>query len=290
MKSKILSVLFFICAGLCIAYFGVILGYSGFGTSLCLIWLVFAVIFTAMGFFLRRSIRHPDELPQFLPTFIYTSFVMGLVGFIFIMNLVMSASRGDQDRQVDYCIVMGARVYSNGISKTLMYRLDRAYELYCEQPGVKLVLSGGQDTGDAIPEAFAMYNYLSMKGVPNSAMLVEPRKTTSSGIIKNAAVAIRIDADNRKVPKGPGDKVWEEDYEPKVGIITSDYHIFRSVKLARENGIEDPAAIPSESDDLLYVHNCVRESAAILKDFIMGNVNVDEEHMPEVPLNRKPTH
>ncbi len=290
MKSKVLSILFFICAALSIGYFFVILSYSGLDTSLCLVWLLFAVIFIAMGFFLRRSISHHDQMPSFLPTFIYTTFVMGLVGFIFIMNLVMGASRGDRDRDVDYCIVMGARVYSNGISRTLMYRLDTAYEVYCEHPDIKFVLSGGQDVGDAIPEAFAMYNYLSMKGIPNSSMQVEARKTSTNGIIRSASTAIEIDTKRRKTPNGPGDKVWDEDYEPRVGIITSDYHIFRSMKIAKESGIENPVAIPSESDDLLYVHNCVRESAAILKDFFMGNVNIDEEHMPEVPLSRKSPH
>lgn len=283
---NVLSIIFFICAGLCIVYFGVIIGYSGPDTSLCIAWPVFSALFAAMGYFLRTAKRHGDGMPRFLPTFIYTSFCMLLLSFITIMYLVVGASREAEDKRVDYCIVMGARVYSNGISKTLMYRLDKAERLWRMNPETVLVLAGGQAQGDPIPEAFAMYNYLMLKGVPGAAMLVDAGSTTTSGIIQNAAGLIEADHAERRIPKGPGDRIYPEDYLPKIGIITSDYHMFRSLALAEEEGIERPVPIPAVSDSVLFVHNCVRESVAIVKDFFMGNVTVDEEHMPEIPFNR----
>ena len=240
-----------------------------------------------MGFILRSGVKRKDEMPRFLPTFIYTTFCMGIAGFVLIMTMVIGAARAADSTDIDYCIVMGARVYANGISRTLMYRLEKAYEVYTEDPDTVFVLAGGQDTGDAIPEAFAMYNYLSMKNMPSNVLLMEPKSTSTFGIIRNASAAIRADSDNRKIPKGPGDYVWAPDYEPKVGIITSDYHMFRSLILAGQNGLKDPVAIPARSDDVLFVHNCVRESASILKDFFMGNVIIDEQHMPEVPFSRE---
>lgn len=281
-----LSIIFFSCAAMCMVYFGVIVGYSGIDTSLCSVWIIFALLFAAMAYFLRTSKRYGDEMPRLLPTFIYTSFGMLLLSFVFIMNLVIGASREAEDQRVDYCVVMGARVYSNGISKTLMYRLDKAAELYHMYPETVFVLAGGQAQGDPIPEAFAMYNYLSLKGVPSGNMLMEARSVNTFGIVQNASKAIRADFERRRNPLGPGDRIYPPDYELRVGIITSDYHMFRSITLAEESDMGELVPIPAISDDVLYVHNCVRESVAIVKDFFMGNVTVDEEHMPELPFNR----
>lgn len=290
MRIRTLSAVLFMLAGLCVVYFGIIIGYSGFGTPYCAIWLAFALILSAMGFFSRSSLKHRDDMPRFLPIFVYTTFCAALLGFFVIMHLVMSASRSAEDRNVDYCIVMGARVYSNGISRTLLYRLDRAYEVYEANPAALFILSGGKEAGDAVPEAFAMYNYLSMKGIPGHHMIMDPVSTSTSDIINRAAVLIREDTDRRKTPKGPGDHVWAADYEPAVGILTSNYHIFRCMMIALERDIRDPVAIPARSDNILYLHNCVRESAAIVRDFFMGKVTVDESHLPEVPIKRNKAH
>ncbi len=286
MKTKLLSIIFFICAGLCMVYFGVIVGYSGIRTSYCYVWLVFAVAFAAMGWTAGRFRRSADRMPEFLPTFIFTSFGLALVSFIFIMHLVMIGSHGAKEQRTDYCIVIGSRVYPDGISKTLMYRLDKAIELYNASPDTVFVLAGGQEKGDPIPEAFAMYNYLILNGIPGDHMLLEAKARTTFGIMASAARAVNADFERRRVPKGPGDRIYPPDYQPTVAVITSDYHLYRSVSFAEANGIEHPIAIAAESDSMLYVHNCVRESFAILKDFFMGNVKVDEEHIPVIRFDR----
>lgn len=285
MKSKLLSIIFFICAGLCLVYFGVLAGYSGHGTSFIFVWPFFSVVFAAMGVTLRRLRRDKGGMPSFLPTFIFTSFAMAVTGFVFIMNMVVAASHSNSSQHADYCIVMGSRVYSDGISRTLLYRLDSALDLYSQSPDTVFVLAGGQEQGDPIPEAFAMYNYLSLNGVPSENMLLEARAQSTYGIITSAVRAIAADYEKRMPPKKPGEAGLMQEQKPRVGIITSDYHMFRSLTIARENGIDAPIAIAARSDSVLYIHNCVRESIAILKDFFMGNVTVDEEHMPVIPFN-----
>ena len=287
MRTKLLSAIFFLCAGLCIVYFGVIVGYSGIKTSFCFVWPLFALAFASMGVTFKNIRHNPESMPEFLPTFIFTSFGLAVLSFVFIMHLVINASHDydTEDKRVDYCIVMGSRVYSNGISKTLMYRLDDALKLYWTRPETVFVLAGGQEAGDPIPEAFAMYNYLSLNGVPSDNMLLEAKGDSTYSIISNAVKAIEADFERRRLPAGPGDRIYPPDYMPRVGIITSDYHMYRSVTFARINGIAEPVAIAAESDDVLYIHNCVRESIAILKDFFMGKVTVDEEHMPRIPFN-----
>lgn len=277
--KKALITTFFLLAGACIAYFLVILGYSGIGTSFCGIWLLFAVLFIVMGIFTQRSELYRNGLPRLLPTFVFTTFGMGVVIFSVIMGFVVGQSHRTYSKVPDYCIVMGARVYPDGISKTLMYRLDKSCSVFEEYRGTKLVVAGGQERGDAVPEALAMYNYLIMKGVPGDRIMLQPHGTSTADIIARSLRMIASDADVRKIPRGPGDNVWAKDYTPSVGIITSDYHLLRSCRVARKQGVESPVPISAESDKVLFVHQCVRESLAFVKDLLMGNFTIDEHYV-----------
>ena len=284
---KLLAASFFLCAGLCIAYFLVIIGYSGISTSFCGIWLFFAALFIIMGLFSGWGPRRRNEMPRFLPVFIFSSFGLGIAGFALIMGMVVNESRQSEDVPTDYCIVMGARVYPDGISKTLMYRLEKAWEQYRAYPDTALVLCGGQEKGDAVPEALAMYNYLMMKGVPGDSMLIEPQATSTFAMMRAAIPKMEKYAERYRHPKGPGDTYWPPDYIPSVGIITSDYHLLRAVSVALKQGIQNPVPMGAQSDQILFVHQCVRESFALLKDYLMGNFTIDEEH---IPFDRKKRH
>ena len=284
---KVLVTTFFLLAGICVAYFLVILGYSGFSTSFCGIWLLFALLFIVMGIFTGRSTRDRDGMPKVLPIFVFSSFGFGVAVFALILGLVVGESYKTPDTIPDYCIVMGARVYSDGISKTLMYRLDKAKELYEEDKDTIFVVAGGQEKGDAVPEALAMYNYLIMKGVPGSNMIIQPGYTSTASIISASLRQIVADTGRRKTPKGPGDKVWAEDYIPSIGIITSDYHLLRAVRVAEKQGVESPVPIGAESDSILFAHQCVRESLAFVKDYLVGNFTMSED---TISFDRRKKH
>ena len=62
------------------------------------------------------------------------------------------------------------------------------------------------------------------------------------------------------------------DKPTQIGILTNDFHIFRAKKIAKEWGIKDAAGIPSLSDLVLFIHQCVRESLVVFKDRLMGNM------------------
>ena len=273
--KKALVTTFFLLAGACIAYFLVILGYSGISTSFCGIWPCFALLFVVMGVFTGRSEQHPEEMPRLLPTFIFTTFGLGVTAFLLIMGMVVAESRRTTDTIPDYCIVMGARVYPDGISKTLMYRLDRACDAFEENRSTRLIVAGGQERGDAVPEALAMYNYLIMKGVPGERILLQPHGTSTADIIARSLRLLSTDTKMRKTPKGPGDTVWEEDYVPSVGVVTSDYHLLRACQVAHRQGVTEPVPIRADSDAVLYIHQCVRESLAFIKDLLMGNFYIE---------------
>lgn len=282
---KLLSTLLFILAGLSAAYFIVIVFYSGISTSYSIIWVFISAVLIMMGHFVRLGFLHSGGMPRLLPTFVFTTFILFTVIFVGIMTVVVKDAGDSEDhRRADYTIVLGARVYENGVSKTLMYRLEKGMDYYNEHPDTTLVLTGGQDSGDAIPEALAMFNYFSMHGVPSEKMIIDTGGRTTAELIERAVKRIAEDTARRKIPKGPGDTVWAIDHVPSVAVITSDYHMMRAVRVAETLGIDEPVTVPARSDKILFLHQCVRESAAIVKDYLMGNFTLNER---ELSFNRK---
>ena len=284
-RRWMLAGLFFVPAVFCLVYFVIIIPYSGITTSFIFAWPFMSVVFVLMGYYTGRALKRRGRMPHFIPTFIFTSFVLGCIIFTILMSMVLRHTGGSEDNErTDYTIVLGAKVYSDGISKTLMYRLDRAYEYYEEHPETTLVLSGGKEANDALPEALAMYNYLSVKGVPGGRMLMDIEASSTVENIENSIRIIAADVNHRKTAADSGMMTWDEDYVPSLAIITSDFHMMRTVRIARELGIETVAEIPAQSDSMLFLHQCVRECAAILKDYFVGNIKVNEE---ELPFNKK---
>ena len=257
---------FIILSALSVLYFIVIAAYSGIGTSLIWVWLLFAAVFALMSFFWTHTKKHRGELPKRFPVAVFTTFLAGAAVFLVIMVPVLRYAGTPAEQGCSYAVVLGARVYSNKLSATLTKRLDRAYAYYLENPNTIFILSGGQGRDEPVPEAMAMYNYLYRKGVPDKNMRVE---IFSENTVENLRFSEnQIDADKRAGYRS----VYPE--KMRTGIITSDFHMFRAIGIAKQQGYINPTPITAPSDPVLFLHLCVRECAAILKDHILGNLSL----------------
>ena len=153
-------------------------------------------------------------------------------------------------------IVLGASVRTDGPSKTLALRLDKAAEYAAQNPDTVLVLSGGQGADEPSTEAAAMRDYLLEKGVPQEQMLLEERSRSTAENIAYSRELIRSQARASQ----------------RTGILTSNFHLLRARLIASRQGLSQVSGIAAESDRVLFVHFCLRESLAILKDRLMGNL------------------
>ncbi|MDO4439107.1 MAG: YdcF family protein [Eubacteriales bacterium] len=259
-----MEAIFFLLSILCLVYFVIIVAYSGIGTAFCGVWIFFAAVLAMMGYFSMRKINKVGSLPKRLPVFVFTSFVLGVIVFSVIMNFVIKESRKAEKPGLNYVVVLGAKVYPDGISKSLKKRLDKAYEYHLENPDTIFVLSGGQGSDEVVPEALAMYNYLHLKGIPEEKLLIE---MNSRNTLENIVFSKKqIDMDRKK-------HYYSAYPDPlSIGILTSDFHVMRAVKIAKKQGYKNVYGIAAPSDSILFVHMCVRESAAIIKDYLMGNL------------------
>lgn len=200
-------------------------------------------------------------MPGRIQVTIYTTFTMVIAIFALIMFSVVGNSVSRDIPGCDYCIVFGERVYDDGISTTLKKRLDRALAYEEEKPGTVLVLTGGMNSSDPVPEALAMYNYLSMKGVPDEMMVLEPRARSISESVAYSMTAIDNDLTYRMIPP-----------PIVIGAVTSDYNMFRTIAAAGKIYTERIYAIPADSDPVMFPHMCVTECCAVLRDFLLGKI------------------
>ncbi len=70
----------------------------------------------------------------------------------------------------------------------------------------------------------------------------------------------------------PGVKELLPDKPLQIGVLTSNFHLFRAMKIGEKCGFEHLYGVASSSDPILFVHLCVREGIAILKDKFLGNM------------------
>lgn len=253
--------MFFVIAALCIAYFVAIVVYSGIGTSFVCIWPVISVVFLLIGVFENKRQQQKEEMPKRLPAFLYTTFSIGVLTAFFMMIFILNEANKVPSGGCDYVIVMGGRVYDDGISTTLKKRLDTAILYSEENPDTVFVLSGGIEKKNKLPEALAMYNYMILNGIDESRLLIESSSSSTADNIKNSLMVIEEDLKKRRIPP-----------PLRIGLCSSDYHMLRSQLVAGKSYNDRIYGIPAPSDGLLFIHMCVRECCALVKDRLIGNL------------------
>ena len=115
-------------AAACVIYYVVIVIYSGFTTSFSFIWMVFAAacLFLALGW--EYYMKHKDRVPLWLPVSVITFCCTGILVFSMVEILIFTGAASRDASNLDYLIVLGARVKEDGLSKSLKSRLDKAIE------------------------------------------------------------------------------------------------------------------------------------------------------------------
>ena len=125
----------------------------------------------------------------------------------------------NSDMEYDAVIILGAQVKPDGTpSVQLTWRLDAAKDAW-DMRNVPIVVCGAQGRDEPMTEADAMEIYLSARGVPGDMILKDPASFNTVQNLKNA-------------------KRLLDDYPEvrNVLIVTSDYHVPRSLAIAGDLG------------------------------------------------------
>ena len=168
--------------------------------------------------------------------------------FIMIEICIIKAMFLKKINNLPYIIVLGAKVNGTVVSESLRRRLDAAAEYLRENPKTQVIVSGSQLGGELITEAEAMKAYLQKAGIEENRIFKEEASFTTEQNLKFSRELM-------------------EDKQSPVGIVTSNYHVFRALAYAKHLGYQNVVGIPASCHPVLFVNYMVREFFAIIKLF-----------------------
>ena len=94
-------------------------------------------------------------------------------------GIIIRASFGSPDQNVDYLVVLGAKVRVTGPSASLWDRIYGACDYLAAHPDVIAIVSGGQGDDEPTAEAYAMYEELVKLGIDPERIWIEDRATST---------------------------------------------------------------------------------------------------------------
>ena len=98
-----------------------------------------------------------------------------------------------------------------------------------------------------------MRRYLAEHGVDEARILMEPDSFNTIQNIQNSMKLI-------------------EKEKPSVGIVTSNFHVFRACRIAQKQGLEDVDGLAGYVVPAYMPQNMFREFFGIVKDWLVGNM------------------
>ena len=181
--------------------------------------------------------------------------VIGLLVVGITEAIIIEASFGDPREQVEYMVVLGAKVNRNGPSVSLWDRICGAYTYLEEHPEVIAVVSGGQGTDEPITEAECMYRELVALGIDPKRIWMEDEATSTWENLN-----FTLDLIEEKTGQRP----------TKLGVLSSEYHLFRASLFAKACGVEFVGIPARTSRASQMVNHFMREVAGVWHYLLLG--------------------
>jgi len=191
------------------------------------------------------------KIKKNLQLIIKSLIILFLVSFILIEGLIIVNGNIKETNDVDYMIILGARLYGDVPSPALYERLKVAEEYLHDQKDLKIIVSGGQGIDEYISEAEAMERYLINNGIDKNRIILEDKSTSTFENIRNSLNIIK-ENDNLE--------------EPRVLMVTNKFHVFRSKLLANRLGGK-AYGLAAEVPPTIVVPQYIREYFAVIKSF-----------------------
>ena len=218
---------------------------------ICICLAALVVLYYLIGLLKQRSL-----VPFKLLRMILTIFLcLGLLVFGVTEFFVIRASKGVPDANCPYLIVLGAKVNGTEPSISLSDRIDAAEDYLRSHPDTVAILSGGQGDDEGISEAQCMFHELTARGIPESQLWLEDKATSTW---ENIVYSLDL------IEARTGDR------PTSVGLLSSEYHLFRASLFARDCGVEAIGIPAATSWPTIRLNYFLREVAGIWHYILLG--------------------
>ncbi len=235
-------------------------------------WKALCVVLFGLALFLRFALRGYGYwayalafiaclmlachlLPTVLWRILLVLTCIGLVYFCIVEVPIIKNARTDKDAERPYLIVLGAAVYGDQPSLTLVRRLEGALDYLERYPQSVAVVSGGMGPGETVTEAKAMQDWLVRHGVSEDRIVQEDKATSTKENLSFSFEKIRERGDE---PNG------------KVAIVSSAYHLFRAKSMARLQGVEAAGVAAPWGYPMVMLNYFIREAFGVTHLWVFG--------------------
>ena len=217
------------------------------------IWLILAVLFFVL--FLWRwhvgRAQRGKPLSLRVRTFLITTAALFLIMTGVVAGRILVSMWSSAPQQLPYILLLNQGDIAAETEAEWEMRLDTAIRYLQANESTRVVVSGGWDMARGSSEAHLMYAYLLENGISGKRIYWEIRSETTK---QNLDLA-------RPLTEG--------DRHP-VGIVASDYSMYRILRTARNQGYTQAEAIPCGTTPWLYPHRFVQEILQVLYDKFFG--------------------
>jgi uncharacterized SAM-binding protein YcdF (DUF218 family) len=150
---------------------------------------------------------------------------------VHVAKLIEMQSLEDEAQPADVILVLGAAEYRGKPSPVLRARLDHALSLYMRGMAPRIITSGGAGGDPVFTEAEVSRDYLTMRGLPSEAIILEPNgDSTVHSIMAVAEILRRMNLHT-------------------VILVSDGYHIFRAKRILEFEGFTaygSPRLMPTQ--------------------------------------------
>lgn len=190
---------------------------------------------------------------QFIKLIKY-GFVLVLLYFVICNIIIYYCARQKPVENADTVVVLGSLVIGTPAfpHPTLRDRLNVAVTYLQNNPRTKVIVCGGQGKDESATEASVMADYLTKKGIESSRIYLEDKSTRTAQQFVYA---------NKVLPLG------------KTVVVTSDFHLLRSIMLAKRSGISEVSGLPATLSltNLDKYYALIREPLALLNSWLFDH-------------------
>ena len=176
-----------------------------------------------------------------------------ILTFVIFQSKIILNMRDTSKAGADYVIVLGCQVVGDYASLPLLQRGYTAIRYLNKNPETKVILTGGKGFGENITEAEALRRLLLEKKIDKERILLEDRSGSTLENLKKSNELYDLSGKN-------------------IVIVTSDYHMFRSLSIAKKIKYENVSGLPSRSQRISLPAFLLREYAAIMYYKISGRI------------------
>ena len=186
---------------------------------------------------IAKRIGHP-VLSGLWRVVVLCCLAMVLLAFYFTVRVVMCGA-GKRAENCRDAVVLGMALEDGKPTRDLVLRVNAAAEYLSKHPESVLILTGGKTGNTDRTEAGVMKKILIESGVPEEKIELEEQAATT---VENFVNVGRMTG-----------------FADPIALITSNYHMYRSMKIARRAGFMDIILAPAPAEPFTYLFSVAWE-------------------------------